>query len=205
MYPYPRDVNLEDIGTRTIFPLSLDSCLIISHLQLIRNPHSNPHRTRTNARWFAQTMKYALDTQFSRELEEDEVLRINFILKKRALRYIAAAEEEWLYPERHVAERKWTMLDDDWFLLPHLYKVGFSSGIRVGYKNGSVLAIDEYGRTPDQHDFESREQHDREWKTFHQAKKEWAKKRKGKSVAHVEKMSGDDEVGDLMMKEDLER
>jgi hypothetical protein len=47
-------------------------------------------------------MKNLLDTQFGRELEEDEVLRINYILKRRATRYIAAAEEEWLYPEKRV-------------------------------------------------------------------------------------------------------
>src|ERR1700728_1985399 len=111
LYPYPNDVALEDIGTRTIFPLSLDACLIITHLQLARNPHVNPHRTRSNPRLFAQTLKYALDTQFGRELSEDEVLRINFILKKRASRYIAAAEEEWLYPERHASDRRWSMLD----------------------------------------------------------------------------------------------
>jgi Protein of unknown function (DUF4238) len=205
LYPYPSDVDVGDIGTRTIFPVSLDACLIITHLQLVRNPHANPHATRSNARSFAQTMKYALDTQFGRELEEEEVLRINFILKKRAARYIAAAEEEWLYPERHAAERRWSMLDDDWFLLPHLYKVHFSSGIMVGYKNGSVWKQDEYGRTPGHPDFESREQHDREFKTFHQAKKEWAKKRRGRSVAHVERFGGEDEVGDRLMQKDLDK
>ncbi len=40
-------------------------------------------------------MKYFLDIQFGRELEEDEVLRINYILKRLSSRYIAAAEEEW--------------------------------------------------------------------------------------------------------------
>lgn len=205
LYGYPDDVRLEDIGTRTIFPLSLDACLIITHLQLVRNPHSNPHATRTNARWFAQTMKYALDTQFGRELEEEEVLRINFILKKRAARFIAAAEEEWLYPERHATERRWSHLDEGWFLYPHLYKVSFSSGIRVGYRDGGVWAMDEYGRNPGHPDFESREQHDRDWKTFHQARKEWAKKRRGRSVAHVERLGGEDEVGDRMMQRDLDK
>jgi hypothetical protein len=204
LYPYPTDVDLQDVGTRTIFPLSLDACLIITHLQLIRNPHVNPHRSRTNARWFAPTMKYALDTQFGRELEEEEVLRINFILKKRAARYIAAAEDHWLYPERYLAERKWPMLDEDWFLLPHLYKVSFSRGIMVGHNDGSVFSMDEYGRTPGHPEFENRDQHDREWKTFHQAKKQWAKKRSGHSLAHVEGFRGDDEIDDRIMQRDLD-
>jgi len=203
LYLYPNDVALEDMGTRTIFPLSLDACLIITHMQLVRNPHANPHRPRANARWFEQTMKYALGTQFGRELTENEVLRVNFILKKRARRYIAAAEEEWLYPERHASERKWPMLDDDWFLYPNPYKVGFSRGIMVGYKNGSAFSMDEYGRTPSHPDFENKDQHDREWRTFHYAQKEWAKKRKGCSIAHVEKFGGDDEIGDRMMERDL--
>jgi hypothetical protein len=204
LYGYPEDVRLEDIGTRTIFPLSLDACLIITHLELARNPHISPHRTRANARWFGQTMKYALDTQFGRELQEDEVLRVNFILKKRAARYIAAAEEEWLYPERHVSERKWPMLDGDWFLFPHLYKVSFSTGIMVGYGDGSAFAMDEYGRNPGHRDFENRNQRDREWKTFHQARKQWAKKRRGCSMSHVERFHGEDEVGDRIMQHDLD-
>jgi Protein of unknown function (DUF4238) len=204
LYPYPDDVRLEDIGTRTIFPLSIDACLVITHVQLCRNPHANPHSIRTNARWFAPTMKNALDTQFDRELDEQEVLRINFILKKRAARFVAAADEEWLYPERHVSERRWPFLDVDWFLLPHLYKVHFTSAIRVGYKDGSAWAQDEYGRTPDHPNFEDKEQHRREWLTFQQAKKQWAKKRKGHALARVEGFGRENAVDDEMMREDAD-
>lgn len=205
LYSYPNDAQLGHVGTRTIFPLAPDSCLIITHLQLTRNPNANPHATRTNARAFAQTFKCALDTQFGRELEEDEVLRINFILKRRAARYIAAAQEEWLYPEHYVSERKWPMLDENWFLLPHLYKVGFQRGIKAGFSDGSVFAADEYGRTPRHPGFEDRQQHDREWKTFQQAKIAWAAKRQGRSVAHVEGFSREDEIDDRLMHEDLEK
>ena len=66
-------------------------------------------------------MKHLGTIQFGRELEEDEVLRINYILKKRATRYVAAAEEEWLYPERRVSTTEWANLDNDWFMLPHLW------------------------------------------------------------------------------------
>ena len=37
-WTYPEDVNLKSIGTRTLFPLGIDSCLIITHLQMVRNP-----------------------------------------------------------------------------------------------------------------------------------------------------------------------
>ena len=98
--------------------MALDSCLILTHLQLARNPKSTPTGHRENARYYDQTMKHLGEIQFGRELEEDEVVRINYILKKRATRYIAAAEKEWLYPERHVSATDWSLLDDDWFLLP---------------------------------------------------------------------------------------
>jgi putative transposase len=56
--------------------------------------------------------------QTERYLTDDEVLRINFILKRRATRYIASASEDGLYPERHVSTDHWSKLDHDWFLLP---------------------------------------------------------------------------------------
>jgi hypothetical protein len=41
-YPYSGIVDFPMIGTRTIFPLSSESCLIITHLQLTGNPWNNP-------------------------------------------------------------------------------------------------------------------------------------------------------------------
>jgi hypothetical protein len=46
---------------------------------------------------------------------------------------MAAAEEEWLYPERHVSTTEWADLDEDWFLFPHLWKVPFHREIIVGH------------------------------------------------------------------------
>lgn len=200
---YPKDVGLEQVGTRTLFPLGLDACLIITHLQLVRNPSANPTTSRVNARAYQQTILEMTNTQFGRELEEDEVLRVNYILKRRATRYIAAAEEEWLYPERHVSTTDWAKLDDDWFLLPHLYKVPFHSEIMVGWENGSVWAADEYGRNPGNPRYKDPRLHEEEWIRCQVAKREWAKKRTGKSVAHVDNFSREDEVGDAIMEEHL--
>jgi hypothetical protein len=93
-------------------------------------------------------MKYLLEIQYGRELEEDEVLRINYILKRRAARYIAAAEKEWLFPEKRVSITDWTKLDNDWFLFPNLWKVSFTTGIMAGWADGSAWAADEYGHHP---------------------------------------------------------
>jgi hypothetical protein len=190
-WTYPNDVSLRQIGTRTIFPLGLDSCLIITHLQLARNPRVIfPTEHRSNARYFAQTMKHLGDIQFGRELEEDEVLRINYILKRRATRYIAAAKEEWLYPERRASTTDWGKLDDDWFLLPNLWRIGFTTGIYAGGGNAPPFAMDEYGRRPWQRNYENPRQREKEWQTFDAGKREWAKKRIGKSRSRTDDRLG---------------
>jgi len=143
------------------------------------------------------------ETQFGRELEEEEVLRINHILKRRATRYIAAAEEAWLYTEHQVSSKDWAKLDDDWFLLPNLYKVPFHSEILVGYNDGRVWAQDEYGRNPANPNYKDPKLHEQEWIRCQLAKREWGKKRAGKSVAHVDNFSREDEVGDQIMQEHL--
>ena len=200
---YPCDVDLGDVGTRTIFPLGLESCLIITHLQLVRNPWVNPRKLRVNARSFVSTICDLSAIQFGRELEEDEVLRINLILKRRATRYIAAIEEEWLYPENNASKTHWSKLDDDWFLFPHLYKVPFSGGIIVGHKDGTSWAIDEHGRTRDHPNYQDERLRDREWIQHDKARITWAIKREGRSVAHVDEFR-DDSVHDKIMRDELE-
>jgi hypothetical protein len=121
--------------------------------------------------------------QTNRELTESEVLKINFILKKRATRYIAAADEEWLYPERRLAATHWSKLDDDWFLFPNLYKVPFSSGIVAGWDDGTSWAADEYGRKRSDPQYQDKKQHAKEWETARRGKLAWAIKREGRSAA----------------------
>jgi len=182
---YPGGDDFSKIGTRTIFPLSGESCLIITHLQLVRDPWHKPLNLRENARAFKSTMFDLTAIQFGRELEENEVLRINHILKQRATRFIAAADKDALYPEKAVEKSEWSKLDDDWFLLPNLWKVGFRGGMRAGYKDGSRFAMDEYGRNPGHPKFEDKKQQDLEFRKFENAKREWGKKRVGKSLGRV--------------------
>jgi len=200
--PYPEDVGLELAGTRTIFRLSLDSCFIITHLQLTRDPWMKPLALRPNARSYQNAVKSILDIQFGRELEEDEVLRVNLILKKRAARYVAAAQEEWLYPERRVSTG-WARLDDDWFLFPNLWKIPFTTKTIMGWNDRPPLALDAHGRTPAHRHFGDREQHDRDWKTRIDARRGWAKRWVGRSLAHVDDHTREDEVADKIMKDYL--
>ena len=199
--PYPLDVELSDVGTRTIFPLSLDACLIITHIQFTRDPWRNPRHTRTNARSFDNTMFDLRSIQTDRELDEDEVRRINFILKRRATRYIAAAEEGWLYPEKSASVTHWSKLDEDWFLFPNLYKVNFSGGMVMGYKDGSAWAGDEYGRSPSHPEYQDKSQFKKEWDSAQKAKFAWALKREGRSIARDHDDHND--IGDDIMREEL--
>ncbi len=124
-HSYPGIKDFPMVGTRTIFPLSRDSCLIITHLQLMRNPWNNPTERRVNPRTFQQTMVNLTDIQFGRELEEYEVLRINLILKRWARKYIAAADQESLYPERQVGNIHWTNTDG----LLHIRAIKMKRGV----------------------------------------------------------------------------
>jgi Protein of unknown function (DUF4238) len=204
---YPLDAELQHVGTRTIFPLSMNRCLIITHLQLVRDPWANPIRSRVNARAYATTMFDLQQIQTNRELTEDEVLRINFILKKRATRYIAAANEEWLYPERRLTSTHWSKLDDDWFLYPNLYKVPFSSGIVAGWDDGTSFANDEYGRKPSDPNYQNKRQTSEEWVTARKGKLAWAIKREGKSAArsHHQFNDGEDRIMQRELREHHDR
>jgi hypothetical protein len=199
---YPDDCNLKQIGTRTLFPLGLDSCLIITHRQLTRNLWATPTEPRENARYFGKTMMHLGAIQFGRELEEDEVLRINYILKKRATRYVAAAQRDWLFPEEQVSTRDWHLLDYDWFLLPHLWKIHFTTGIAAG-GDGWGWAADEYGWRPWQRGYQDKKRQALEHELYDRSRHAWAEKRVGKSLAHIDKFWHDD-VEDELMREYLE-
>ncbi|HKB90651.1 MAG TPA: DUF4238 domain-containing protein [Opitutaceae bacterium] len=201
--PYPLDAQLQHVGTRTIFPLSSERCLIITHLQLVRNPWTNPGRSRVNARSYQSAMFDLQQIQTDRQLTDNEVTRINFILKRRATRYIAAADEEWLHPERHLSTTHWSKLDEDWFLFPNLYKVQFSSGIVAGWDDGSSWASDEYGRLRNDPHYQDKKQHGEEWVTAQKAKLAWAVKREGRSAARSHHQFNDGE--DRIMKRELAR
>jgi hypothetical protein len=200
---YPGGDHFPTIGTRTIFPLSTESCLIITHLELARNPWADPSKLRENARMFGNSIARLTEVQYGRSLEEGEVLRLNYMLKQHANRYIASAKKEDLYPEQHFGRIDWAKLDDDWFLFPNLWKVGFTTGIMLGGK-GWGHSIDEYGRDPSHPKFKDPRRRDNEHQTFENGKQEWAKKRVGKSIAKTWKSDREDSVDEEMMREYLQ-
>jgi hypothetical protein len=84
-----------------------------------------------------------------RQLTSEEVIAINLILKSRARKYVAAANPEWLFPERRL-QGSWEACRH--VLLPRDRLWEFGGEIFVGYKDGSTHYQDEFGRTSKLHE-----------------------------------------------------
>jgi hypothetical protein len=180
-----RDPDIWLQGTHTLFPLSADKILIITNLGWVRNPYGKGTAVRPNPNPLRSAMFDLRAIQIGRELTEDEVRRINYIIKRRAYRYIAAAREEWLYPEKAVSSEHWRKVGGGHLLMPDPRSVVFSGVIAVGYRGGGSEAYDEYGRRPWQGEFEDEAQRKKEWNTFLRFQGEFARsfgpKRRGQS------------------------
>jgi hypothetical protein len=162
-------------GTQTIFPLSLDRILIFTNLSWVRNPYQSPVEPRPNPNPFRDAMFSIFDIQTERHLSEREVREINFIIKSRAQRYIGAAKEEWLYPERHISKSDWANYGHGYLLMPDPRSVAFKGEMIFGFKDGTSTAFDEFGRRPWQPGFRQPSAGSpNEWKTFHQFQGEFA-------------------------------
>ena len=149
------DPDLVLAATQTIFPLSLEKVLLLTNLSWVRNPYQNPVGSRTNPNLARVGVFKAMHVQTERHLAEREVLEINFIIRSRARRYIAAAAEEWLHPERHVSKSHWPRFGEGYLLMPDPRGVHMGGTIYVGDARGHTFASDEYGRLPGEAGFEN--------------------------------------------------
>lgn len=143
---YPNDPAIALNATQTIFPLDMNHCLILSNLDYAKTPTTvDPIEKREYARNFKNSMVRTDTLIRSRFLNSVAVEKINYIIKSRARRYVAATEKAWLYPERNI-KLDWANLHD--VLLPPkegLWKYG--GEMYVGYEDGSTYYQDAYGRT----------------------------------------------------------
>ena len=162
-------------GTHTIFPLQMDKALILTNLSWVRNPYGNAMRARPNPHLFRGAMFNFTSIQTGRELDDDEVDKINLIIKTRARRYVAAFEKDWLYPESRVEAQSWDKLTYPYLLMPDPRAVNFSTEIIIGYKGGHSDAFDEYGHKPWQKGFTDKRRERQEWETFHAFESEYAR------------------------------
>lgn len=141
------DIRLN--GTHTIFPLSMEKVVILTNRSWATNPYGSPTKVRPNPRLERDAIFSQMDIQTGRQLDEDEVRRINFIIKSRAYRFVAAAEKEWLHPEQHLPRKpKWGRLGGGYLLFPDPRELHHGGEIIIGYESGATMSRDAYGRTP---------------------------------------------------------
>jgi hypothetical protein len=153
-------------GTHTIFPLSLDKVLILTNLSWVRNPYQSTTEARPNPNPFRGAIFKFTDVQVRRILSEQEVREINFIIKSRASRYIAAAKEEWLYPEKFISKSNWNTYGHGYLFMPDPRAIHWGGTIMWGGGPGGSGAMDEYGRRPGDPDFEAGSNKDKEYQTL---------------------------------------
>lgn len=170
------DPDIRFHATHTLFPLSLNRILILTNLSWVRNPYQSETAMRPNPNFFRSTIFKVTDIQTLRYLSEKEVQEINFIIKNRAMRYIGAAKEEWLYPEKYVTKSDWYRYGHGYLLMPDPRSVTYSTEIIIGHQNGTATGFDEYGRRPWQEGYSGKDHRVRDdWNTFHRFQGEFAR------------------------------
>ena len=170
-------VNDPDVrmhATHTFLPLTLNKVLILTNLSWVRNPYQNELKARPNPSFFRSTIFSFLSIQIGRKLTEDEVLQINYITKSRAYRYIAAAEREWLYPERQASTDHWKRLGGGYLLMPEPRLVVMGGEVMIRYNNGRVKLFSEYGHKPWQRGYKDERRDKRESEALYRFQAEWA-------------------------------
>lgn len=168
------DPDVRMHASHTYFPLTLNKILILTNLSWVRNPYQNELRPRPNPGFFRSTVFNFLSIQIGRRLTEDEVLQINYITKRRAHRYIAAAEREWLFPEKRVSTDHWKKLGNGFLLMPEPRLVVMGGEVVVRYTGGKVKSFNEYGHKPWQRGYKDEQRDKRDGEALYRFQAEWA-------------------------------
>ena len=168
------DPDVRMHASHTYFPLTLNKVLILTNLSWVRNPYQNELKSRPNPSFFRDTIFSFLGIQTSRKLTEDEVLQINSITKRRAYRYVAAAEREWLYPEKHVSTDHWKKFGGGYLLMPEPRLIVMGGEVMVRYRGGQVEAYSEYGHKPWQPGYKDEQRDKRDSQALYRFQAEWA-------------------------------
>jgi hypothetical protein len=142
---YPSDPPLEWIGSQTVFVLDANTCLILTHLEYAQDPPpASLIVPRTNARYRGSSLVRTDAFIRTRKLSRDEIVAINYLLKNRARKFLAASNRDWLFPERSFTG-EWC--DIAQILLPKDSLWRFGGEIYVGYDDGRSSYQDAFGRT----------------------------------------------------------
>jgi hypothetical protein len=203
------DPDIRWVATHTYFPLSMDKILIMTNLSWVRNPYQSERNEHPNQDFFHSTVFKLTDIQTYRSLSEQEVREINYITKKRALRYIAAAEQEWLYPERYLPTTHWYKLGNGLLLMPEPREIHMGGQVLIGYKGGRSEAWNEYGQRPGERGYKDKKRDDLEAKTLYRFQAEFAAMHgpefRGTSFEFHHKRDGPYVESDKMYQRHLER
>ena len=142
---YPEDPSVKYKASQTIFVLDMNNCLILTNYEYAEKPEEvNPIEYRTNANFFRQSVVNSEKIIRARTFNDEDVKKINYIIKSRAKKYIAGREKE-LYPENDI-KCSWSDLKD--ILLPPKYQLGqFGGEMFMGFKDGTTQYQDAFGRS----------------------------------------------------------
>jgi hypothetical protein len=169
------DPDIRMVATHTIFPLSMDKVLILTNLSWARDPYQKETRIHPNPHLFRTTVFNYMAIQTGRHLTEQEVLAINFINKRRAHRYVAAAEKDWLHPERHLETDHWRKLGGGLLLMPEPRDLNMGGEIFIGYRDGHSEAFGPYGHRPWQKGYKDERREARESVALERFQEEFAR------------------------------
>jgi hypothetical protein len=106
------------------------------------------------------------------------------------LRYIAAAEQEWLYPEKFVSTDHWKHFGGGYLLMPEPRLIYMGGQVVIGYKGGRSDAFSEYGHKPWQRGYKDDEREKRETESLYRFRAEYAVLRGPKFIARSHEFGG---------------
>jgi hypothetical protein len=203
------DPDIRMVGTHTYFPLSIEKILILTNLAWVRNPYQSERKVHPNPRLFRNTIFMFTDIQAYRTLSEQEVLEINYITKRRALRYVAGAEREWLFPERYLPSTHWNKFGKGLLLMPEPREIHMGGEVMVSYKGGGVDTWNEYRHRPWQKGYQDDKRSAKESETLSRFQAEWAEMQgpeyRGTSFQFHRELRGPYVTPDEFHQHDLER
>lgn len=167
------DPDIRLVATQTLFPLSLEKILILTNLSWVRDPYQSPHTLRPNPNLLRPSVFNYQDIQTHRMLSESEVIELNFITKRRAFRYLAAAQIDWLYPERNLQSDHWRKFGDGYLLMPDPRHVHMGGEMFFG-GDGWAEGFGPYGHRPNQPGYADQARERRETENLERFKAEWS-------------------------------
>ncbi|MEH6696562.1 MAG: DUF4238 domain-containing protein [Hyphomonas sp.] len=140
---YPMDPNPFWRGTRVLFPLSSKKLLVLSHKEHVDIPsRTKARRLRRNARLYDSSVMSFTWIEHEKHLSESEVHALNYVIKSRAVRFVASAYENDLNQDKFLP-KKWSEIDA--ILQPTYPSHHAKSEVHFGFQDGRTQAFNAFG------------------------------------------------------------